>query len=113
MGAKTPLLKRPWEAKGLACLTGAVVLALCLLSFHPDDPSFTRFVAGDIKTHNLIGTFGSHTADLLIRLLGPASLFLPAGLFFCAFRYFRSPSFRSAVSPWGASFCSSCPSPVC
>jgi len=94
MGAKTPLLKRPWEAKGLACLAGAIVLALCLLSFHPDDPSFTHFVAGDIKTHNLIGAFGSHTADLLVRLLGPGALFLPAALFFCAFRYFRSPSFQ-------------------
>ncbi|MDQ5984468.1 MAG: DNA translocase FtsK [Syntrophus sp. SKADARSKE-3] len=93
MADKGPLVKRPWEMKGIFCLAAALFLLLCLLSFYPLDPSFTHFVAGDVKTHNLIGAFGSYTADIMIRLLGFSALFIPLILFLCAYRYFREPAF--------------------
>jgi S-DNA-T family DNA segregation ATPase FtsK/SpoIIIE len=85
---------RAREIKGLICLALALFLTLCLLSYHPLDPSFTHFVAGEEPTHNLIGSFGSHVSDVLIRLLGLGALLLPLILFPMSFKYFRDPSFR-------------------
>lgn len=90
--------------KGILCLVAALFLSLCLFSYHPLDPSFTRFVSDDAKTHNLIGAFGSYTADILIRLLGFGAFFLPVALFVCSYRFFRNPEFvvNRAV---GGGFC--------
>lgn len=94
MAGKSVLVKRPWEMKGTFCLAAALFLALCLFSYHPLDPSFTHFVSGDTKTHNLIGAFGSYTADILIRLVGFGAFFLPIVLFVCAYRFFRDPDYE-------------------
>ncbi len=85
--------KRTREIKGAVCLSLGLFLLLCLVSYHPIDPSFTHFVAGDPSTHNFTGKAGSYTADSLIRLLGIASFLLPMILFFCSFKYFLRPEF--------------------
>jgi S-DNA-T family DNA segregation ATPase FtsK/SpoIIIE len=90
--------KRIREIKGVVCLALALFLLLCLVSYHPQDPSFTRFVAGDQATHNFTGKAGSYTADSLIRLLGVASFLLPIIFFFCSFSYFLRPQFTINVS---------------
>jgi DNA segregation ATPase FtsK/SpoIIIE, S-DNA-T family len=84
---------RTREIKGVVCLTLAVFLLLCLASYSPQDPSFTRFVTDGASTQNLTGKFGSYTADSIIRLLGIASFLLPLALFACAFQYFLRPAF--------------------
>ena len=93
MAGKDSLVKRPWEIKGLSCLAAALFLLLCLVSFHPQDPSFTHFVADDGTVHNLIGSVGSYTADILIRFFGFGALFLPIALLLLAYRFFRDPAF--------------------
>jgi len=85
--------KRMREIKGVVCLALALFLLLCLVSYHPQDPSFTHFVVGDQSTHNFTGKVGSYTADSLIRLLGIASLLLPFVLLVCSFQYFLRPEF--------------------
>ncbi|HNY49274.1 MAG TPA: DNA translocase FtsK 4TM domain-containing protein [Smithella sp.] len=80
--------KRIREIKGAVCLALALFFLLCLVSYHPLDPSFTHFVAGDQTTHNFTGKAGSYTADSLVRVLGIASFLLPFMLFFCSFKYF-------------------------
>jgi DNA segregation ATPase FtsK/SpoIIIE, S-DNA-T family len=105
MAEKGPFVKRPWEIKGISCLAGALFLLLCLVSFHPLDPSFTHFVAGDVKTHNLIGAFGAYTADIMVRLLGLSAIFLPMALFICAYRFFREPSFTISRASVGGFAC--------
>jgi len=105
MAEKGSFVKRPWEIKGLSCLAAGLFLLLCLVSFHPRDPSFTHFVAGDIQTYNLIGAFGSYTADMLVRLLGISAVFLPIGLFICAYRFFRDPSFEISRAAAGGFAC--------
>lgn len=84
---------RTREIQGVVCLALAVFLLLCLFSYSPQDPSFTRFVADGPSTHNLTGKFGSYTADAIIRLLGIASFLLPLALLACAFQYFLRPAF--------------------
>ena len=74
-------------------MAGAVFLLLCLVSYHPLDPSFTHFVAEGKATQNFIGPVGSYTADSLIRLLGISSFLLPLILLLCSFQYFLRPEF--------------------
>ncbi|KAF0156352.1 MAG: DNA segregation ATPase FtsK/SpoIIIE S-DNA-T family [Syntrophaceae bacterium] len=85
--------KRTREIKGVVCLALAIFLFLCLFSYSPLDPSFTRFVTDEPSTHNLTGKVGSYTADSIIRLLGVASFLLPLALALCAFQYFLRPAF--------------------
>ena len=85
--------KRTREIKGVVCLAMALFLLLCLVSYHPQDPSFTRFVVSNQSTHNFTGKAGSYTADSLIRLLGIASFLLPIILLVCSFKYFLRPEF--------------------
>lgn len=85
--------KRTREIKGVVCLALAVFLLLCLFSYSPQDPSFTRFVVDGPATHNLTGKVGSYTADSLIRLLGGAAFLIPLALLALAFQYFLRPAF--------------------
>ena len=85
--------KRNREIKGVVCLALAVFTLLCLVSYHPQDPSFTRFVVDGKVTHNFTGYIGSYAADSLIRLLGFGSFLLPLILLLCSFKYFLRPSF--------------------
>ena len=85
--------KRTREIKGVVCLAMALFLLLCFVSYHPQDPSFTRFVVSNQSTHNFTGKAGSYTADSLIRLLGIASFLLPIILLVCSFKYFLRPEF--------------------
>ena len=94
--------KRNREIKGVVCLSLALFLLLCLVSYHPQDPSFTHVIShltstGQV-TQNFTGKVGSYTADSLIRLLGVASFLLPLILFVCSFKYFLQPKFTINVS---------------
>ncbi len=90
--------KRIREIKGIGCLALAVFLLLCLISYHPQDPSFTRFIAEGKTTHNFIGPVGSYTADSIIRLFGISSFFLPMIFLFCSFQYFFRKEFTLTKS---------------
>jgi S-DNA-T family DNA segregation ATPase FtsK/SpoIIIE len=90
--------KRIREIKGVVCLSLAFFLLLCLVSYHPQDPSFTHFVSSGQATHNFTGKAGSYTADSLIRLLGIASFLLPLILFVCSFKYFLKLEFTINTS---------------
>ncbi|OPY14127.1 MAG: DNA translocase FtsK [Syntrophus sp. PtaB.Bin001] len=83
------------EINGLICLTAALFLLLCLLSYSPQDPSLTHFVPPGEPIHNLIGRFGAYLSDTLIRLLGLCILLLPAGLLLVSVLYFIRPDFKT------------------
>ncbi|PKN36857.1 MAG: cell division protein FtsK [Deltaproteobacteria bacterium HGW-Deltaproteobacteria-2] len=85
--------KRTREIKGVVCLSLALFLLLCLVSYRPQDPSFTHFVVSGQATHNFTGKVGSYTADSLIRLLGISSFLFPFILLACSFKYFLRPAF--------------------
>jgi S-DNA-T family DNA segregation ATPase FtsK/SpoIIIE len=87
-------LKRTREIKGVIAISLALFLLLCLFSYSPQDPSFTHYVAGHSKVTNLIGPFGSYTADSLIRLLGGSVFLVPLFLFIAGFRYLVEETFE-------------------
>ncbi|MGB4207370.1 MAG: DNA translocase FtsK 4TM domain-containing protein, partial [Smithellaceae bacterium] len=93
MEEKTKTNKRNQEIKGVLFLALTIFFLLCLVSYHPEDPSFTHFVAGGKATHNFTGFIGSYTADSLLRLLGFSSFLLPILFLLLALKYFLRPAF--------------------
>jgi S-DNA-T family DNA segregation ATPase FtsK/SpoIIIE len=91
--------KRTREIKGVVCLSLALFLLLCVVSYRPQDPSFTHvpLVSSGQSTHNFTGKAGSYTADSLIRLLGVSSFLFPFILLACSFQYFLRPAFTLNV----------------
>ena len=94
MKEKKEFLPRSGEIKGVICLAIALFLLLCLFSYHPRDPSFTHYVTEDSPVQNLIGSFGSHLADTLIRLFGISIFLLPLVFLICAYKFFAQEHFR-------------------
>jgi S-DNA-T family DNA segregation ATPase FtsK/SpoIIIE len=80
--------KRAREIYALLFLALAVLLLLSLISYHPGDSSFNRFLTEARAPHNLIGVCGSYTADALFRLLGLTAFLLPLFFFLLALTYF-------------------------
>jgi len=105
MADKAPLVKRPWEVKGIIYLFLALLVLLSLVSYHPSDPSFTHFVEGEIKTHNWMGTFGSYLADTLIRILGIGAIVLPFIFGLIGLRYFRFTEYTLRLGEIGGLGC--------
>ena len=87
------------ELVGLLWMTLALLLLLSLASYSPTDASFnvaSNVSSGSSAVHNLVGTIGSYTADLMYQFFGAASFLFPLLLAGLGWRWFRS---RSIDSP--------------
>lgn len=82
-------LKRANEIYAVLLFALSVFLLLALISYHPSDSSFNHYATEVSPPRNLIGAFGSYTADTLIRMLGLAAFFLPIFLFILSLIYFK------------------------
>ena len=67
------LARRLTDAAGAGFALLGLCLALAFLSFNPADPSFDTAAVPGAKIHNLFGSFGAHTADLMLQTLGLAA----------------------------------------
>ena len=92
--------KRLNELIGFVGITLAVLLALSLLSYSPQDSSFNVASASPASgpARNWIGPFGAHVADLLFQLCGFAAFLIPVGLFAVGMRWFRSEEIASPIA---------------
>jgi S-DNA-T family DNA segregation ATPase FtsK/SpoIIIE len=94
MSILSPTQKHPRlnEIIGVLLVTGAILVLLSLVSYHPTDPSLDWIASPDLhpKSQNYIGMAGSYTADLLIQTLGFSSFLLPLVLLVVGWRWFRS-----------------------
>ena len=87
------------ELIGFVGITIAVLLALSLLSYSPQDASLNVAApAGVSPARNWIGPVGAHTADLLFQVFGYASFLLPIGLMVLAWRWFRSQTVQAPTA---------------
>ena len=67
----------------MAIVVVTVMIAVCLISYHPGDPSLSTAAAGPAR--NLLGSPGAMIADALLAMLGwPVVLLLPFGLVLAA-----------------------------
>jgi DNA segregation ATPase FtsK/SpoIIIE, S-DNA-T family len=83
------------EAGGLVFLFTGFFFILCLISYHPQDPSWNS-VTGAVRAHNLIGLAGSYTADLCFQLLGLSAFSMPVLLWMMAWKWIRSDAIPAA-----------------
>ena len=94
-------LKR--EILGVSLLALAVLLALSLFSYNPDDPSFNNKFSEPQKTANLAGVAGSYLADLFFQIFGLTAFLWPFVLILFALKLFRSPELSfpaTKVASW-------------
>jgi S-DNA-T family DNA segregation ATPase FtsK/SpoIIIE len=87
------------EFVGLLVLTFAVLLALSLVSFNPDDPSFNisknpQFAA---RPSNFVGVVGATAADLFFQTWGYSAFILPIFLGIYGFYWLASWPVRNFV----------------
>jgi S-DNA-T family DNA segregation ATPase FtsK/SpoIIIE len=91
------------ELLGLVLLAAAVLLAVSLLSYHPQDPSLFHAPSEPTRVRNLIGRVGAHVSALSFGLLGLPALLLPVLLVAAGWRALRRESAgRSPLRAVGA-----------
>jgi len=92
--------KRINELIGFVGLSLAILLALSLISYSPQDPSFNvaapAFGASPVR--NWIGPFGAYMSDLFFQGFGYAAFLFPVGMFAMAMRWFRSQKTDAALA---------------
>jgi len=88
------------ESVGLLLAVVAILLALSLVSFTPEDPSFNSLSSPILhgKPANFIGMVGAYLADVMIQLLGYASFLVPIFLGIYAFYWLASWPVRAVLS---------------
>ena len=92
--------RRVNELIGFIGITVAILLALSLLSYSPQDASFNVAAAPPAAgpAHNWIGPAGAYTADLFFQALGYAAILFPVALFLFGWRWFRSKEFAAPIA---------------
>jgi DNA segregation ATPase FtsK/SpoIIIE, S-DNA-T family len=95
-GKEAPRNTRQNEIIAIALCALGLLLALCLLSYRPNDPSWNT--AAPAETHNLVGRVGANVADLLFQSVGLAAYLLPLLLLAAAWRRFRTRRIRAPLS---------------
>jgi S-DNA-T family DNA segregation ATPase FtsK/SpoIIIE len=82
------------EAAGLVFLAAGLFVTLCLISYHPQDPSWNS--VGAAHAQNLTGIAGSYISDLCLQLLGFGAFGLPLLLWVMAWKWIRSEEIEAA-----------------
>jgi S-DNA-T family DNA segregation ATPase FtsK/SpoIIIE len=72
----------------IALVAAALLLGLCLASYHPNDPSWNA--AGEASARNWIGTVGANVAAALFQSIGLAAYLIPFLILAAAWRRFRT-----------------------
>ncbi len=72
----------------IALVAAALLLGLCLVSYHPNDPSWNA--AGESSAQNWIGTVGANVAAALFQTIGLAAYLVPVLILAAAWRRFRA-----------------------
>jgi len=79
----------------IALVATALLLGLCLASYHPNDPSWNA--AGETNAQNWIGTVGANVAAALFQSIGLAAYLLPFLILAAAWRRFRARRFNAPI----------------
>ena len=66
--------KRMLESIGLILLIVSSAIALSIITFDTNDPSFSYLT--DSNINNLLGKHGAYTSDLLIKFFGASSILI-------------------------------------
>jgi S-DNA-T family DNA segregation ATPase FtsK/SpoIIIE len=95
-GATPPRNSRKNEILAIILFAISVLLALCLVSYNPNDTSWSA--SGRATAENLIGTLGANVAAGLFQSFGVAAVMLPLLLAAAAWRRFRTRRIHAPLS---------------
>ncbi len=92
--------KRLNELIGFLCITIAILLALALLTYQPQDVALNVSAppSDGPLARNWIGPVGAYAADLLFQVFGFAAFLLPVAIGILGWRWLRSRSIDSQVA---------------
>jgi S-DNA-T family DNA segregation ATPase FtsK/SpoIIIE len=93
---EAPRNTRRNEIIAIALLALGVLLALCLASYNPNDPSWNA--AGQNEARNLVGVIGANVAAIFFQSVGLAAYLLPVLLLAAAWRRFRTRRIHAPLS---------------
>ncbi|MBM4331798.1 MAG: DNA translocase FtsK [Deltaproteobacteria bacterium] len=79
------------EILGVILAALAVLLAISLLSFNPDDPSFNNQPSEPQKATNLAGFVGAHLSDIFFQTFGLTAFLWPLFFIFFSLKLFLFP----------------------
>lgn len=79
----------------IALVAAALLLGLCLASYHPNDPSWNA--AGETGAQNWIGSVGANVASALFQSIGLAAYLVPFLIIAAAWRRFRAKRINAPV----------------
>ncbi|MGA3024051.1 MAG: DNA translocase FtsK 4TM domain-containing protein [Bryobacteraceae bacterium] len=83
------------EAAAFVYAFAGIFVALSLISYFPQDPSWNT-ATGAVRAHNLTGVAGAHVADLLFQVFGLAAFGLPVLIWALAWKWIRSRPIEAA-----------------
>src|SRR5271165_164898 len=83
------------EAAALVYAFVGVFVALSLVSYFPQDPSWNT-AAGAVRAHNLTGVAGAHVADLLFQVFGLTAFGIPVLIWTLAWKWIGSRPIEAA-----------------
>jgi DNA segregation ATPase FtsK/SpoIIIE, S-DNA-T family len=92
--------KRLNELIGFLCITIAILTALALLTYRPEDVAFNVSAppADGPLARNWIGPVGAYGADLLFQIFGFAAFLLPVAIGILGWRWLRSRNIDSQIA---------------
>jgi S-DNA-T family DNA segregation ATPase FtsK/SpoIIIE len=94
MASKKNLQNPAIEVAGIVLIGFAIFLSCCLLTYYPDDPSFsTGYSQLPEKISNLGGLVGSYVSSWLFQMLGLAAYLIPVVLFLFSIKILYEPDF--------------------
>jgi len=93
--ASKKIVKNPAvEVAGIILIGFSIFLICCLLTYYPNDPSFTTgYSQVPEKISNLGGLVGAYTASWLFQMLGLGAYIVPVSIFLLALKVLFSPEF--------------------
>ena len=103
--------KRLNELIGFLCITIAILMALALLTYQPQDVALNVSAppSDGPLARNWIGPVGAYGADLLFQVFGFAAFLLPVAIGILGWRWLRSRSIDSQVGDaWWVMCCCCC-----
>ncbi|MBI3582454.1 MAG: DNA translocase FtsK [Nitrospinae bacterium] len=78
------------EIIGVIFIAFAVFSFISLISYHSDDPSFSKYISTKIPVKNYAGIVGAYFSDAIVQFMGSSSYFIIIALLFIGWTIFRN-----------------------
>ncbi|MBI5748792.1 MAG: DNA translocase FtsK 4TM domain-containing protein, partial [Nitrospinae bacterium] len=78
------------EIIGVLFIAFAVFSFISLISYHSDDPSFSKYISTKVPVKNYAGIVGAYFSDATVQFIGSGSYFIIIALLFIGWTIFRN-----------------------